>query len=582
MNASEALPSRQDASTETEDRVPEPDPLRPESTSDTREPWWRRWGPRWADLAIIVVVIGAWLRIDRWLDNHPLWLDEQMIGINIVQRDFAGLVGTLALSQSAPVGWLWAEHALAVIVEPTDHVLRFLPMATGVATLVVAWWIGRRWLGLFGALALVSLCSFAPYLLRYSDEVKQYSGDAFWALLLLALAAWALDSVTPLRRIFIWWAVALIGSWFSAAAILIAPGLVLVMLITLWRRQGWRSALWGVAGGVAWLASFAVQYLVSLRITLSSDFLYGYWRTGFAPQPLGVRSGLRWLASLPDMLAKDPILTDSVVAFWILAAIGIVAAIAVRRDLGALLISVPISAVVLATMRVVPLQSRLALWLVPTLFVLVAVAVALPARVAVALTRRAYRGSEKRWQRPALIVGALACVGVLVPAVLTANSVVSPMREEAAEWTNQPYGLNDRAAVAWLAEHRQVGDIVLISRHSVPAVAFYADGANLGFPYSLEMHVPGRTCAPTELRQLVSGHQRVLFYAGVRLQYTARGNVVMTAAIAQLGRVVETYRWGTGEIVVVDLKRPPIAKPSPILSTDKANCVKPARAVLKY
>ncbi len=71
---------------------------------------------------------------------------------------------------------------------------RLVPLLFGIATLAVALWIGRRWMGPAGATALMLLCSISPWFSHYPFEVKHYTSDVFWALLLPALAVWAVEA----------------------------------------------------------------------------------------------------------------------------------------------------------------------------------------------------------------------------------------------------------------------------------------------------------------------------------------------------------------------------------------------------
>src|SRR5688572_5782587 len=125
---------------------------------------------RWADLALVVVVAGAIVRIWRWRLNRPLWMDEQNLSLNLRERGFSELLGALDYHQAAPLGWLWSVRLTLEIFGPGERALRLVPLLFGIGTLAVAWWIGRRWLGAIGASALVGLLAVAPALLRYSNE----------------------------------------------------------------------------------------------------------------------------------------------------------------------------------------------------------------------------------------------------------------------------------------------------------------------------------------------------------------------------------------------------------------------------
>ena len=73
----------------------------------------------------------------------------------------------------------------------SEVALRLVPTLSGIATYVAALWIARRWLAWPAGLVFVLMCIFGFSLSHYRVEVKHYTGDAFWALLLPALAVWA-------------------------------------------------------------------------------------------------------------------------------------------------------------------------------------------------------------------------------------------------------------------------------------------------------------------------------------------------------------------------------------------------------
>src|SRR5262245_8590138 len=154
-----------------------------------------------------------------------LWLDEEMIAINIRDRGFAELAGKLSLEQAAPYGWLVLERATFLTFGPAERALRFFPFFFGVALLGVAVWVGSRWLTAAGASALVFLCAAGQGVSFYARELKHYSADTCFGLLLPALAVWAVER----DRVLVWWIVAALAQWFSNGALFVAPACVLVM-----------------------------------------------------------------------------------------------------------------------------------------------------------------------------------------------------------------------------------------------------------------------------------------------------------------------------------------------------------------
>ena len=98
--------------------------------------------------------------------------------------------------------------------------------AFGIATLGVAAWVGRRWMGRIAAVVFVLLCWIGPLLSHYRFEVKHYTADVLFGLLLPVLAAWAIEadrSADRARRVWLWWIAAAIGHWFANGALLVTP-----------------------------------------------------------------------------------------------------------------------------------------------------------------------------------------------------------------------------------------------------------------------------------------------------------------------------------------------------------------------
>ena len=82
----------------------------------------RRLPPRWPDrrasfvIPSLIAFAGAALLILQWQWGRMLWLDEEMIAINLRDRSFTQLAGRLTLGQAAPYGWLVAERAILAAV----------------------------------------------------------------------------------------------------------------------------------------------------------------------------------------------------------------------------------------------------------------------------------------------------------------------------------------------------------------------------------------------------------------------------------------------------------------------------------
>ena len=394
-----------------------------------------------------------------------MWLDEEMIAINIRDRSFMDLTGALWLGQSAPYGWLVAERAVILGFGTGELPLRAVPLFFGIATLAAAVWIGRRWLTGIGGTVLVLLCWISSSFAHYRFEVKHYTADIFFALLLPVLAVWATEAAERTdrrQRALIWWGIAAIGHWFANGALFVTPACAICLLVLIWRRDGKQDATRFVGIGLVWLASFGLHYQVAMRHTHRSEYFQTYWQNELPPASAGPVETARWLADRVRPLAENPGGTQLFVSLWGLAIGGFVFG---HRRLGIVLATIPLSAFVFAAARAVPLFQRVSLWIVPALYL----GVALVVDRAVRLTFDA--PARKRYLQLALGI-CVAAGGIRLTSDIVGNGRSDhPINRPVPSWQ----ALNDRDAVRWLMRHRQPGDAFAATRLAWPALWWYGN-----------------------------------------------------------------------------------------------------------
>jgi hypothetical protein len=529
---------------------------------------------RWRySAAALVVLAGIALRIHVWYFPRSLWVDEEMVLLNVRDRAFAELGGALWLDQSAPVGWLALQRVVMLAFGLADRTGRAVPLLFSVATIAVAFWAGRRWLGPVGATIFVLLCSFAHHITHYTFEAKQYSADVFGALLLLALGAWALEpagsrEAPNLRRIAIWWGAASVAHWFSYGATFVTPGCALILIGVMWRRADWTRAVQAAAPGALWAASFALNYWWSIQHTLHSDYLQSYWLSAFPPADAGALGTAAWLSSQFEPLALDPGGTRQWIAFWILSSCGIAIATAADAVLGLLLLSAPLSAFLLGALRLVPLSGRLSLWILPALYAGIAITAERVARLAA----RSFARREQVELVLTTIAGAIIvslCFDIYQ--LGKADLIVQPE-------TNHDH--NDRQAVRFLMTQRERGDVLLTTHLTLPAVWWYGGVSvappnlgrmfeNDGGPiFEIWHEQSGVACGRNDFKVGLTAAQRAVVYLGLDADKPGFAELVLDS-LSQLGTMT-IYRGiaEKGRVVTFDLRLPP--KPWPAMTTPLA------------
>jgi hypothetical protein len=393
-------------------------------------------------LAVVVIAVGALIRIEQFLSRRSLWLDEALLANNIVERSFGRLLDPLSGDQGAPVLFLWLERAAVVIGGNNEYALRAVPLAAGIALLPAVYALGRRLRSPVTGLVAVTLTALSPALIRYSTEVKQYIVDAALVTVIMVLAAASLDRRRALVPLAV---VGVVAVWLSHPAALTLAGVGPVLLVTAMQRRDTRAVRALVLTGAAWVMSIGVVYLVSLRDLRDNDVLEAYWRPGFPPRPATVDGVARWLWHAGESFLSDPghfFASGVVVALMAVGSVRIA-----RTEDGLAKLAIVLAPLVVtigaALAHAYPFRGRLVMFVVPIVLVLVASAV---------------EGGR---------AGLVALAALLV--------VTGPWWPNAARVIKTPPELvESRPVLQNVAEQLLTGDVVIVHDVAIGPASYYA------------------------------------------------------------------------------------------------------------
>ena len=196
--------------------------------------------------AIVVVLVAA--AVLRVWTRSDLWLDERLTH-NIARLPLGDIPDALRRDGSPPLYYLLLHGWMAVFGE-SDFAARLLSGTLGLATLPLAWFVGRR-AGrgdLTVAWASVLLLASSPFAVRYSTEVRMY------ALVMVIVLAGYLAITNALER----------PSFIRLAAVAMLSGLLVlthywafyllavVVIVLVWMsRAGGMPALFATPSKVA-------------------------------------------------------------------------------------------------------------------------------------------------------------------------------------------------------------------------------------------------------------------------------------------------------------------------------------------
>jgi hypothetical protein len=412
----------------------------------------------WERLAVfLILLLGFILRLQQYLTGRSLWLDEAMLALNIVNRDFAGLFQPLDYDQGAPIGFLLVEKIFNVMFGDHEFVLRFFPFVAGVAGLGLFYLLLRRTTSGIGLLTGLALFAFGPELVYYSSEMKQYILDVAVAISILLMATPIFEQKAKKRDFIYLGLVGILGLWFSHPALFMLAGIGIGLLIPALKQRERSLIISTLTLGVAWLANLGLLYLVSLRNLSQNTFLLEYWQENF--MPASPWSNWSWFGAVfEDFIQHQVGVHISIWEALIILILGLAYLSTKNKVYSGVLFVIFIFELVASAVRLYPLGGRLSLFLAPLVLILISHAV---------------DALEHRFHA---LYGWSKLIALFVGAYL----LYVPVSESLSNFSNPKYFEHIRPSMATLSENWREGDALFVSYGAVPAFRFYADRYGLG------------------------------------------------------------------------------------------------------
>jgi mannosyltransferase len=257
--------------------------------------------PAWWPLAALTLLAAA-LRLST-LDLQSFWYDEAFTPVHVLHPSLAATLRSVVHTENSPPLWYVLEWADARVLGIGEVALRLPSALAGIATVPVAWGIGRELSGRRAAIVCAAIVAVNPLFVWYSQEARVYALFVLTAALAMLCFLRALRDPTSRRMaaFALTAALALLTHYF--AVFLLAP----MVLWLLWDRRTRRTAL--VATGVLALVGLALLPLISAqgghgtqwigRWPLSERLqaIPQYYLTGYTGSALG--HGVELLVALP-------------------------------------------------------------------------------------------------------------------------------------------------------------------------------------------------------------------------------------------------------------------------------------------
>ncbi|MEO1237066.1 MAG: hypothetical protein AAFX76_09785 [Planctomycetota bacterium] len=340
-----------------------------EVTQSARADW-----PMWARLALLGLVAAGWGLL-AWNFTRPvtLFTDEAMVLFNIVELSPAEYAGPLMHYQIAPWGFLAAVRGAVEVFGLDEWSVRLVPLLAACGALpLMAWLVWRTCVPWAGLVVFGGFVASGEWLLQ-ACRVKPYTADVLCTVLFLVVAVRLAD-----RRCTWGWAAVLggvgaAGAWFSVSFVTVVAAVGLTLLGI--RAFGPARRDWGplLTAGLVSAVSGAVHFFGVLRpqqtVGDTAQYMDAFWQRGFLPIP--VLDPNRFTIRLMLFAADATQLSLPGLALA-LSLLGFGVWVARRNRAGLVVVAPIVLASALAMLKVYPMQGRLALFLAPSMFLVLA------------------------------------------------------------------------------------------------------------------------------------------------------------------------------------------------------------------
>ncbi len=265
--------------------------------------------PRWWPLAALGL-LAAVLRLAT-LDLQSFWYDEAFTPVHVLHPSLWATLRSVVHTENTPPLWYLVAWADSRVLGTGEVALRLPSALAGIATVPVAWAIGRELEGPSGsgraAVVCGALVAVNPLFVWYSQEARAYSLFVLMGALAMLCFLRALRQPTGARMaaFALAGALALLTHYF---AVFLLIGMVLWLL---WDPRTRRAALPAVAAlalvGAALLplisaqGGHGTQWIGRWPLSQRLQAIPQYFLTGYSGAPLG--HGVELLVALPILLA---------------------------------------------------------------------------------------------------------------------------------------------------------------------------------------------------------------------------------------------------------------------------------------
>ncbi|HDH05592.1 MAG TPA: hypothetical protein ENH01_07760 [Nitrospirae bacterium] len=333
----------------------------------------------------IIICIGIALRLVRYLHNTSLWFDESVIAVDIINRPLTDFINPSPdYTQTGPLSFYIFTKLAVQLFGNSEYALRLAPLLFGIASLFLFYKAAKEIVSPGAVPVALALFAVLDPLIFYSSELKPYSGDIAFALLILTLALTTFQSKKwDTRHIVILALAGAIAVLSSNPSVFVLGGVGTALSVSCLNKKEWSRLRRILIVCTAWALSFIAVYLVYLsgltaemarNMSIEKAFVMEKYFMPFPPKSL---MDIKWFIDtfFDTFLFQDSVIyvkrvtLSGIMAFAFLA--GCVTMFSEKREKFYFLIFPALLTLLAAAMHQYPFKGRQILFLAPMFLLII-------------------------------------------------------------------------------------------------------------------------------------------------------------------------------------------------------------------
>ena len=318
---------------------------------------------------LLIIAFGFLLRAAKFLPAFSMRGDELAVTLNLINRSAIDLITKpLDYEQAAPFGFVLLLKGLVTIFGRSEYVLRLTAFVAACISLLLMQKLLTKTVGRYGSLFALAAFAFSNYLIYYSAELKQYSTDVLWSLILLLAFHQHLSREISRIDFALLAGLGALALCFSYPALFILAGIGVALFFHYWRDK--QKLLWIVLTGIIWTGTFLVLYVTLLRHQTQDAYLITFWDNLLSFMPMPPWRELSWFPkALAGLFIVVAGLSSSLILIIPIYLLGLWGFWKERNWQWALAVTLPIGLNILVSgFQKYPFHGRLILYLLPLVF----------------------------------------------------------------------------------------------------------------------------------------------------------------------------------------------------------------------